>query len=336
MHMLKFIIVAMPECPTKHRRAGTVLVIIIPVVLFIFSNYLIPFASASEIVQEEQSLVSQSKKEDLSRLSSEAFDIQGAGTHALWIVFKEIEGQFEKDTGIELQLWGSRSTAGEGCSAGAKMAGKGNPETEFGMMCCKPSEVDLRDYSLISYPLAWEPIMIVVHPSNPLDNLTDLQIRDIFSGKITNWKEVGGKDRPIGVVTRLHCSDRPGHWKRILPESELFAENRLDVKSRYDVVGTVSRYDNAIGHLGTTWITDEKLKILKVNWVLPDAEGLKSGEYPFKRLLNVVTRGKASGNVLRFIEYVSKTPSIIKYYKKYNLLKLTKQESGYIRASEKL
>jgi len=118
---------------------------------------------------------------------------------------------------------------------------------------------------LYVHPLAYEPILILLNKANPIKNLSTEQVRDIFQGKIRNWSEVGGEDKVIVVVTRLHCKGRPGHWKRILPEAKLFREDRLNVKAADDMVRKVSDFSGAIGHTGATWIFESKDQIKPIN-----------------------------------------------------------------------
>ena len=144
--------------------------------------------------------------------------LMGAGAHFAWIVFDALKHDLERVTGKETVLFGQYSMLGVGCNAGIKAAKQNKPGHEtFGFLCCPLSQEEIDKEGLIVYPLAKEPILILTHDDNPVSNLTSQQARDIFSGKIISWKEVGGPNKPIVVVTRLHCKKRPGHWKTILP-----------------------------------------------------------------------------------------------------------------------
>ena len=97
---------------------------------------------------------------------------------------------------------------------------------DVGGLCCKPKEEEITKLGFKIFPLAYDALVIIVNNANPITNLTMQQVRDIFAGKIKNWKEVGGQDRLIKLVTRLHCKDREDNWKQILSTPELFAKRK--------------------------------------------------------------------------------------------------------------
>jgi hypothetical protein len=133
------------------------------------------------------------------------------------------------------------------------------------------------------YPVALEPLAIIVNKSNPLDGLTLRQVRGIFAGTITNWKEVGGRNEKIAVITQLHCTDYTPNWKGILDDPGKFTKKRVDVKAQPEMAKTVSDYKQAIGHLEMTSVMESKapVKILAIDGALPTSENMKKGRYPF-------------------------------------------------------
>ena len=78
-------------------------------------------------------------------------------------------------------------------------------------------------------------------------------MRDVLTGKITNWKEVGEKERPI-IVARPHCTDREGNWKQIVPDKKLLAKGRIDVKEDQDALLAVKDNENSIGFIGLNMV----------------------------------------------------------------------------------
>ena len=214
---------------------------------------------------------------------------------------------------------------GQGCNAGIKMAKRNGPDQEtFGFICCPLSEEEIDKEGLIVYPLALEPIVIIVNKQNPVNNLSTEQVRAIFRGDIVNWKEVGGKDRPIVVVTRLHCKDRPGHWKTILPSHKNFRTQRLNVSSSDEMVQRISDFPDAIGHTGSTWAREpyQSVKQLTIDGVEPSAVNLKQKRYPFYRPLSAITNKQPSTNVLKIIKEVQVGTAFRRVAKQYELLPL--------------
>ncbi len=251
--------------------------------------------------------------------------IVGGGAHFAWVIFHELKPDLEKLLDREIDLYGKDSALGLGCNAGIKNAMQNSAGHEtFGFVCCELAEKEIREKKLNVHPLAQEPLLILVNQSNPIENLSSKQARDIFRGKIRNWSEVGGDDKPIVVITRLHCKARPGHWKRILPEAKLFREDRLNVKAADDMVRKVSDFSGAIGHTGATWgfESKDKIKPIKIDGYAPTAKNIKAGNYPFYRTLSAVTINSASTDVMKLIKEVHHGEAFNRLAKKYELLPL--------------
>lgn len=251
--------------------------------------------------------------------------IVGAGAHFSWVIFHDLKPDLERVTGRPINLYGRNSALGLGCNAGIKNASHYHPDRPtFGFVCCELDEAEIRKNNLDVYPLAHEPLLILVNRANPVSNLGLQQVRDIFSGKIRNWKEVGGEDKPIVVVVRLHCKDRPGHWKTILPSADRFRKDRLDVKSADDMVKKVSDFSSAIGHTGATWTFGPKdwVKSITIDGHAPTAANLKAGTYPFYRTLSAVTRKGVKGDVLTLIREVQQGRAFRAVAEKYQLVPL--------------
>jgi len=251
--------------------------------------------------------------------------ITGAGAHFAWVIFDSLKGELENTTGKKLQLFGKNSNLGMGCNAGIKLAKQSTHDHEtFGFVCCPLSEQELAKEKIKIYPLAEEPILILVNKNNPIENLSTEQVRSIFRGDITNWKAVGGWDKPIVVVTRLHCKKRPGHWKTILPSAGDFVKKRLNVSSAKEMVKLVTDFDTSIGHTGATWEfgQDSNVKAIKVGGVEALAENLKNKTYPFHRQLSAVTNMDPTEGVLTTIRQVQQGQSFKSIAERFNLLPL--------------
>ncbi|MFV2056650.1 MAG: substrate-binding domain-containing protein, partial [Thiohalomonadales bacterium] len=154
--------------------------------------------------------------------------LMGAGAHFSWIVFDALKADLEKATGRRTVLFGENSMVGVGCNAGIKAAKQNRPGHEtFGFVCCPLSDEEIEKEQIVVYPLAKEPIVIMLRNDNPVDNLTSKQVKAIFTGDVINCKEVGGNDSPIVLVTRQHCKKRPGHWKKIIPNAKDARQERI-------------------------------------------------------------------------------------------------------------
>jgi phosphate transport system substrate-binding protein len=252
------------------------------------------------------------------------FDIEGFGDHSLWVLVNDVRRDFEKDTGASLRLVEEFAIAGKGCAKGIVHAFKGKPDRHFGLVCCDLNPDQVRKAGLKVYPVALEPLAVVVNKKNPVKGLTVKQVREIFSGRITRWEKAGGPRGKIVVITRLHCKEHTANWTSILRVDE-FAAKRMDVASEPDMARTVADFDMAIGHLEMTSVADsgQKLKVLPIDGHMPSSEDMRKGLYPFSTTLSVVTKGDAGGKVLRLIEYLRKSPKAAEIMRKYGMTQIT-------------
>lgn len=249
--------------------------------------------------------------------------IVGAGAHFSWVIFNDLKPALEHRSGRTVKLFGKESMLGMGCNAGIKMAQQNRSGNEtFGFVCCPLGEKEVKKKNIQVHPIAKEPILILVNKKNRVTSLSRRQVRGIFTGRIKNWREVGGANKSIVVVTRLHCKHRPGHWKTILPDAKAFRSDRLNVKSAAEMIKRVTDFPGAIGHTGATWVfgRNSKVRSISVGGVAPTARNLRTGRYPFYRVLSAVTNHQASPDVMTIIHHVQTGPEFSAAAKKYELV----------------
>ncbi len=249
--------------------------------------------------------------------------ISGAGAHFPWVIFDSVKDDLQKIVSKKIVLYGKNSMLGQGCNAAVKMAKQNTVQHEtFGFVCCQIGDEEIKREGLTVYPLAQEPLAVILNKTNPLTNLTGVQVQKIFKGDIKNWKDVGGQDRPVVVITRLHCKERVTDWKKILPTDKAFSQERIDVASDDDLVKRVSDFAGAIGYSGTTWAREPNLAIkqISVDGVAPTAAALKTKTYPYYRNLSAVTNTAPSKDVLNLIREVQSGKAFRAAAKQYELL----------------
>jgi phosphate transport system substrate-binding protein len=155
----------------------------------------------------------------------------------------------------------------------------------------------------VTHKVAIDAIVPVVHPRNPVKDLTIEQLSLIYQGKITNWKEVGGKDLTIIVVSRDTSSGTYESWeKKVLSGAKVTPKAQLQA-SNGAVVQAVSKNKYAIGYIGLGYL-NKSLKGLKVNGVQASAKTALSGEYPVARPLFMFTDGAPTGEAANFINFL--------------------------------
>ncbi|MCJ7666734.1 MAG: phosphate ABC transporter substrate-binding protein [Anaerolineae bacterium] len=187
---------------------------------------------------------------------------------------------------------------GGGSSAGIQAAQSGGAEIGMSSRWLKEDERGLE-----TILIARDAIAIIVHPSNPLSDLTLNQVREIFTGRIENWASLGGSDRPITVVTREEGSGTRGAIEELVMGGERITPAALRQDSNGAVRVIVAGDLGGIGYI-SLGIVDERVKPLKVEGVFPSQETVSRGAYGLVRPFLFVVKKEPQGLAKEFIEYV--------------------------------
>lgn len=155
---------------------------------------------------------------------------------------------------------------------------------------------------LISVVVARDGIALVVHPDNPVGNLTTDQVRGIFAGTLRNWKDVGGKDQTIRVVSREAGSGTRSSFEQILGGIRL-APDALVQDSNGTIRETVANDGSAIGYL-SHGLLNEKVRAVPVDGVGCTEADIVAGRYRLVRPVFLLTKGEAAGMTKEFLDYV--------------------------------
>jgi phosphate transport system substrate-binding protein len=142
----------------------------------------------------------------------------------------------------------------------------------------------------VAHVVAFDGLPILVHPSNPVSELSLDQIRDIYTGKITSWKAVGGPDVKIVFISRDTNSGTYETFEGLVMRKEKIADTCEYVGSNGAIRGRVQSTPAAIGYAGLGFV-DETVKALKINGVYPSRQTVISGKYPIARPLYMFTDG---------------------------------------------
>jgi phosphate transport system substrate-binding protein len=142
----------------------------------------------------------------------------------------------------------------------------------------------------VAHAIAMDGICIIVHPSNPVTELSVQQIHDIFIGKIKNWKELGGPDMPIVAVSRDTSSGTYETFDHFVMKKVKMDAGVEYVSSNPQVHSRVKTTPGAIGYVGIGFL-DTEIKGLKVDSIMPSKETVANGTYPLSRPLFLFTNG---------------------------------------------
>ncbi len=162
--------------------------------------------------------------------------------------------------------------------------------------------------------VAYDGIAPIVHPSNPVNELSVQQLSDIFSGEVTDWSDVGGAAGEIVVVSRDSASGTYESWNEMVVQMDGEAEERdfspaaLKKGSNKDIRMTVAGNEAAIGYIGLGYIDDsiQTVSVIPMDGgdaVEPSSENVQSGDYPIARALYMYTDGEPTGAVAGFLEW---------------------------------
>ena len=175
----------------------------------------------------------------------------------------------------------------------------------------KPAEVDKLKARFASvgfaFPIARDGLSIYLHESNPVKQLTLQQLKDIYSGAITNWKQVGGKDALIILYSRENSSGTYTYFKDNVLMGRDYSPRAQTLQGTAAVVNAVANDPNGIGYGGAAYAKGLHIAAVKKDdkspAVTPSMETVRSGQYPITRYLYLYSRVKPSGDMKAFLDW---------------------------------
>jgi phosphate transport system substrate-binding protein len=196
--------------------------------------------------------------------------------------------------------------SGMGTSSGIEAVGvSGTADVGTASRDLRGAELDL---NLLEIPVAYDGIAVIVHPSNPISDLTVEQVRDIFAGNVTNWSELGGSDLPIVIVNRDEASGTRSAFAGAVMDDESFEVNSVVLPGTGQVREVVARTPEAIGYISVGFVeprhVETYVKSLTLNGIEATDENIIDGTYPIARALHLLTNGIPEGAPLEYIDFV--------------------------------
>ena len=157
--------------------------------------------------------------------------------------------------------------------------------------------------NLAGHKVALDGIVPVAHPSIKINDITVEQLRDIYNGKIKSWKELGGPNRPISVVSRDTSSGTYEVWEEKVLKGDRVRADALLVASSGQTIQTIAQNKFAIGYVGIGYL-EKSVKALKVAGKSASANSVRDNLWPISRPLFMYTNGKPSGTTAKFINFM--------------------------------
>lgn len=198
------------------------------------------------------------------------------------------------------------SISGGGSGNGIKALIDGSTDIANASRFIKQKEIDLAMKNKVfpvPHRVAIDAIVPVVHPNNRIKNITLAQLKSIYKAEILNWKELGGEDRKIVIISRDTSSGTYEVWHKKVMKKERVAPTAQLLASNGAVAQAVASNKHAIGYVGIGYL-NKNLKALDVNGVTPSVTTALNGTYPIARPLFMFTNGWPKGVASDFINYV--------------------------------
>jgi phosphate transport system substrate-binding protein len=193
------------------------------------------------------------------------------------------------------------SIAGGGSGVGIKQVGEGL--VDIGNSGRAPTEAEVHKYGLKMFQWAIDGVGVVVHPRNPVQSLTTAQLKEVFAGKISNWRQLGGIDKGINLYTRDEASGtRAVFWKKALDKSDISPAANV-VPSNGAMKTAVANDPWGIGFVSVGHI-DATVAPVALDGVRPTLDTVRQGTYKVARGLYSNTKGSPTGLTKKFIEYL--------------------------------
>ncbi len=184
---------------------------------------------------------------------------------------------------------------------------------------------EYKDKGLVDFQVAVAPFVFITNPDVTVDNLTQQQYVDIFTGKITNWKEVGGKDEKITIIHRAKSSGSRATIAEVVLKGAAFTDNAVIQDSNGAVRAAIASTPGAIGYVDAAY-ADNTVKTLAFNGVKYSADAVANGQYPVYAYEHMYTKGQPTGAVKAFIDYVLSPEFQNTYVEKQGFLPMTKMK----------
>jgi len=217
--------------------------------------------------------------------------------------------QLAAETYMEKNLYADILVSGGGSSVGVQAVGEGTADIGMASRDLKDAEKE-RYPDLVRHVVARDGIAIIVYKDNPVKELTIAQVKSVYRGEITNWKELGGDDMEIVVVGRDSASGTREYFSKSVMDKEDFVPTQLEKNSNGAVKQTIAQTPGAVGYVSLGYIdnTVSAVKIKNgVTFIEPTVDNIISGDYPISRSLYMFTKGEPTGLAADYLVYVTGT-----------------------------
>ncbi|EKF85828.1 phosphate ABC transporter substrate-binding protein [Methanobacterium formicicum] len=219
--------------------------------------------------------------------------IEIAGSTSVQPVAEKLAAKYmEEHPNVRIDVMGG------GSGLGIRSVSQGIIDIGTSSKNLKPAEKQ----GLNEYTIGNEGIVVAVNLENPVGNLTKSQLKDIFSGNITNWKELGGPDAKINLVIREEGSGTRSAFENLVMNKTEVKSDAVVQTSTESIKVAVKQDPNAIGYISLAHMTPD-VKAVAVDGVSPSVETVKDGSYNLQTPFLFLTKGQPEGQLKEFIDW---------------------------------
>ena len=180
------------------------------------------------------------------------------------------------------------------------IAAASRPVSTNELQLAKDREIEFNDHVIGTYSVA-----VVVNAGSPIGNLTRDQVRDIFTGAVINWKEVGGPDAPIHLCSRDEISGTYLGFRELAMENKPYALGLKAFTNYLGIIQAVAQDANGIGYASIDLVSKDGVKAVSIGGVAPTIASVNGGQYPYARVLHLYTdTTKESATTRDFVQFV--------------------------------
>lgn len=184
---------------------------------------------------------------------------------------------------------------------------------------------NFKDKGLVDHKVVVLPFVFIANQDVSVDNLTASQVTDILTGKVTNWREVGGKDQAITLIHRSKSSGSRATISEVVLKNMAFTDQAIIQDSNGAVKAAIANTPGAIGYVDAPYV-DDSVKMLSYDGVKYTPEAVTSGQYPVYSYGHMYTKGEAAGATKAFIDYVMSAEFQDTYVEKTGYIPITKMQ----------
>jgi phosphate transport system substrate-binding protein len=242
--------------------------------------------------------------QEITAVKSQSISVKGSDT-LLPLAQAEAEKFLNENSGKSVSVTGG----GSGVGIAALIDGQVNIATASREMTTDEiKKANTNGIKPVEHVIAYDGITVIVHPKNPISKLTFDQLRGIYNGSISNWKQVDGEDKQISVISRDSSSGTYADFKKDVLLGDEVRPDALTQATTGGIVTEVAHNQNAIGYIGFAYV-DNSIKVLSLDKgngsVLPTTQSILSGTYPLSRSLYFYTNGEPKEGLTKdFCDFV--------------------------------